>query len=60
MNRIWANRLEDSNNSRWTFEDIPAGRKDAVKAILAEDVAVGKNGMTAKRFEQITGESYTA
>lgn len=60
MNRIWANRLADPHNTRWTFADVPATRQDAVKAILAEDVAVGKNGMTAERFEKITGESYTA
>ena len=60
MNRIWANRLEDPNNTRRTFEDVPTGRKDAVKAILAEDVATGNNSMTTERFEQITGERYTA
>ena len=58
MNRIWANRLEDG--SRWTFEDVPASRKDAVKAILAEDTAAGKNGMTAERYKEITGEAYAA
>lgn len=56
MNRIWANRIEDG--SRWTWADVPESRKDAVKEILAEDVETGKNGMTAERYEEITGEVY--
>ena len=58
MNRIWANRLEDPSNTRWTFADVPASRKEAVKAILAEDVAAGK--ITAEWYEFIIGEDYSS
>ena len=57
MNRIWANRLEAGSK---TWEQVPDNRKEAVKAILAEDVASGKNDMTAERYEAITGEAYKA
>lgn len=53
MNRIWANRLEAGTK---TWEEVPASRKAAVKAILAEDVADGK--ITKEQYEEITGEVY--
>ena len=55
MNRIWANRLEAGTK---TWEEVPANRKEAIKAILAEDVANGKNEMTAEKYEAIVGEAY--
>ena len=53
MNRIWANRLEAGTK---TWEEVPASRRDAVKAIIAEDVDNGK--ITAEQYEEITGEVY--
>ena len=53
MNRIWANRLIAGTK---VWEEVPASRKAAVKAILAEDVADGK--ITAEQYEAITGEVY--
>lgn len=53
MNRIWANRLEAGTQS---WADCPASRKPAVDAILRQDVEAGK--ITAKRYEEITGEPY--
>jgi hypothetical protein len=55
MNRIWANRLE-ANTKKWN--DVPANRKEAVKAILAEDVANGI--ITSEQYEMITGKVYEA
>lgn len=55
MARIWANRLEAGDK---TWAEVPASRKAAVKAILRGDVKTGHNGMTAKRYEEITGEAY--
>ena len=47
MNRIWANRLE-AGTQKWS--NVPSSRKEAVKAILQEDM---KNGV-------ITEEQYLA
>ena len=55
MNRIWANRLIAGTK---TWDEVPTNRKNAVKAILAEDVADSKNGMTAELYAEITGEVY--
>ena len=57
MNRIWANRLEAGSK---TWEQVPENRREAIKVILAEDVVSGKNGMTAERYEAITGEVFEA
>ena len=57
MNRIWANRLE-AGTQAWA--SVPQGRKTAVDAILREDVESGHNGMTAARYQEITGEPYAA
>lgn len=56
MAKIWANRLIAGD--RFTWEDVPASRKDAVLAELRSRVASGK--ITAERFEEITGEVYSA
>ena len=53
MDRIWANRLIAGTK---VWGDVPANRKNGVKAILAEDVADGK--ITAEQYEAITGEVY--
>ena len=53
MNRIWANRLEAGTKS---WEDCPANRKNAVDAILKEDVENGK--ISAERYTEITGNVY--
>ena len=53
MHRIWANRLEAGTK---VWADVPANRKEGVKAILKEDVVSGK--LTAKRYEEIVGEAY--
>ena len=53
MNRIWANRLE-AGTQRWA--DCPDSRKDAVDAILRQDVEDGK--ITAERYTEITGFKY--
>lgn len=55
MNNIWANRLIAGTK---TWDEVPASRKDGVKAVLAERVAKGI--ITAERFEEITGEDYSA
>lgn len=55
MNEIWANRLIAGTK---TWEEMPASRRKAVKAILTERVADGE--ITAERFEEITGEAYAA
>ena len=57
MNRIWANRLEAGSK---TWKQVPENRREDIKAILAEDVVSGKNGMNAERYEAITGEVYEA
>ena len=53
MNEIWANRLIAGTK---TWEEMPASRRKAVKAVLVERVADGI--ITAEQFEQITGEQY--
>ena len=53
MNEIWANRLIAGTK---TWDAMPASRRKAVKAVLAERVADGE--ITADQFEQITGEQY--
>lgn len=55
MAKIWANRLIDG--TRWTWGDVPVGRKTAVLAELANRVADGE--ITAEKYEEITGESYS-
>lgn len=55
MNGIWANRLV-AGTKLWA--EVPASRKAAVKAILAERVSSGT--ITAERYEEITGEGYAA
>ena len=55
MNRIWANRLE-AGTQEWA--DCPDNRKAAVDAILRQDVADNKNGMTPERYQEITGKDY--
>lgn len=56
MARIWANRLEAGN---FIWDDVPRGRKADVKTVLHSDVETGKNGMTADRYKEITGEDYS-
>ena len=56
MERIWANRLEAGTK---VWANVPDNRRDAVLAILAADVASGFNGMTAEKYEEITGKIYT-
>ncbi len=53
MNRIWANRLEAGTQS---WANCPASRKNAVLALMQQDVATGKNGMTQERLDEIIGE----
>ena len=55
MNKIWANRLVAGTK---TWDEMPASRQSAVKAILAERVA--DNEITAERYKEITGEDYAA
>ena len=55
MARIWANRLEAGT---FTWADVPASRKAAVKEVLRGDVRTGHNGMTPARYEEIVGEPY--
>ena len=50
MNRIWANRLE-AGTQIWA--NCPASRKQAVMAILLEDVQEGK--ITQERYNEIFG-----
>ena len=38
MNRIWANRLE-AGTQQWS--DVPASRKEAIKAIMLQDIEEG-------------------
>ena len=55
MERIWANRLEGKTK---VWEEVPKNRRDAVMAILKQDVKSGINGMTAERYLEITGKVY--
>ena len=50
MNRIWANRLEAGTK---TWAECPDTRKEAVDAILRQDVENGK--ITAERYTEIVG-----
>lgn len=54
MAKIWANRLIDGD--RWTWDDVPANRKNAVKVELRKRVVDGE--ITAERYYEITGEPY--
>lgn len=54
MAKIWANRLIDGD--RWTWDDVPANRKNAVKAELKSRVEDGE--ITAERYAEIVGEPY--
>lgn len=53
MARIWANRLEAGTQ---VWASVPAGRREAVKAVLRQDVA--DHRITAERYQEITGEGY--
>ena len=55
MAKIWANRLIDGD--RWKWSDVPANRKNAVKAELKARVANGI--ITPERYTEIVGEAYT-
>jgi len=55
MAKIWANRLIAGTQ---VWADVPATRQTAVKAELSARVAAGE--ITADRYTEITGESYTA
>lgn len=55
MNTIWANRLIAGTQ---VWENLPASRRKAVKAILAERVE--SNDITAELYQEITGEAYEA
>ena len=54
MAKIWANRLIDGD--KWTWEDVPASRKNAVRAELKARVIDGE--ITAERYAEIVGEPY--
>ena len=53
MNNIWANRLIAGPK---TWDEVPANRKDGVKAVLLERVEKGV--ITAEKYAEITGEVY--
>ena len=53
MNNIWANRLI-AGTKNW--DEVPASRKDGVKAVLAERVAKGI--ITVGQYKEIVGEDY--
>ena len=55
MARIWANRIEAGT---FSMEQCPAYRHEAVKEVMRQDVESGRGGMTAEKYEQITGEKY--
>lgn len=50
MNRIWANRLEAGTK---TWDEVPASRKNAVNAILLQDVE--DNIITLEQYKEIIG-----
>ena len=54
MNEIWANRLIAGTK---TWIQVPASRKDAVRAVLAGHIADGR--ITAEKYAEITGDPYT-
>ena len=51
MNTIWANRLIAGDK---TWAEVPAARKNAVKAVLLQRVTDGI--ISAEQYESITGE----
>ena len=53
MAKIWRNRLIAGTQA---FDDCPARYRDAVLALLRQDVADGV--ITAARFKEITGMDY--
>lgn len=55
MNEIWANRLVAGTK---TWAEVPASRRNAVKAVLAGRVE--SEAITAEQYTEITGESYKA
>lgn len=54
MNGIWANRLIAGDK---TWDELPASRRNAVKAVLASRVE--DNIITAEQYQEIVGEVYT-
>lgn len=52
MNEIWVNRLVAGTQS---WEKVPATRREAVKAILAQRVKDGQ--ISAEHYVEITGEA---
>ena len=50
MNKIWADRLVAGTR---TWNEVPASRKEAVRAILLKMVADGE--LTAERYQEIVG-----
>lgn len=55
MAKIWRNRLIAGDQ---LFSNCPARYKEAVIELLKADVVKGT--ITAERYEEITGEAYTA
>lgn len=51
LDRIWANRLIAGTK---IWPEVPASRKDAVKAELQRRVKAGE--ITAEQYEEITAE----
>lgn len=52
MNEIWVNRLVAGTQS---WEKVPATRREAVKAILAQRVKDGQ--ISSEHYAAITGET---
>jgi hypothetical protein len=50
MNKIWADRLIAGTR---TWRQVPASRKEAVRAILLQMVEDGE--LTAERYQEIVG-----
>lgn len=55
MNEIWANRLIAGTK---TWAEVPASRKNAVKAVLKG--RAGSGAITEAQYEGITQEAYGA
>ena len=53
MSEIWANRLIAGTK---VWAQVPASRKNGVKAVLRERVENGE--ITGERYEEISGEEY--
>ena len=53
MAKIWRNRIVAGTQ---VFEDCPERYKDAVLALLRQDVVDGV--ITAERFKELTGQDY--